>query len=150
MPNEYSEKLKDPRWQKKRLQIMERDGWACRLCEDNQSTLAVHHRDYLPGRNPWDYPDNLLITLCEHCHEEEMERRGIEDRLIHSLRENLFSNELFLLTDAITSLPELTQPDLFMFVETIRWMATDPVIREELSVRCWHRMHNADDGQDRG
>jgi len=26
----YKEKLLDPRWQKKRLEVLERDGWACR------------------------------------------------------------------------------------------------------------------------
>ena len=41
MPSEYSQKLKDPRWQKKRLQILERDEWNCQICHDNESTLVV-------------------------------------------------------------------------------------------------------------
>lgn len=68
---EYSEKLRDPRWQKKRLLILERDDWTCQLCLDNKSTLHVHHRWYLSGREPWDYPDAGLVTLCETCHETE-------------------------------------------------------------------------------
>jgi hypothetical protein len=71
--NSYSEKLRDPRWQKKRLEILERDGWTCRECFDTESTLVVHHRKYLPGKDPWDYPEKLLITLCEGCHEQERE-----------------------------------------------------------------------------
>lgn len=60
----YSEKLKDPRWQKKRLEIMERDIWACRLCGDTETELHVHHENY--NGEPWE-SDNL-ITLCKYCH----------------------------------------------------------------------------------
>lgn len=34
--SEYKEKLKDPRWQKKRLQIFERDDWCCQKCGDER------------------------------------------------------------------------------------------------------------------
>lgn len=62
----YSEKLKDPRWQKKRLQILERDGWACRQCGIETETLHIHHMVYMG--EPWEAPDHLLVTLCEDCH----------------------------------------------------------------------------------
>ena len=65
----YSERLQDPRWQKKRLRIMERDKFACRECGNTKNTLNVHHGCYIPGRDPWEYPDNVLRTLCEDCHE---------------------------------------------------------------------------------
>lgn len=65
----YSEKLKDPRWQKKRLEIMQRDEFACKNCGDTETTLYVHHQIY--KSNPWDSPDEDLVTLCESCHEEE-------------------------------------------------------------------------------
>ena len=63
----YQEKLKDPRWQKKRLEILQRDGFACTYCGDTRSTLHVHHVDYV-GENPWDAPEDCLISLCEDCH----------------------------------------------------------------------------------
>jgi len=66
----YSEKLKDPRWQRKRLEIMERDGFACKDCGDDKSMLSVHHCLYIKNREPWDYEDNELRTLCESCHEQ--------------------------------------------------------------------------------
>ena len=66
----YSELLRDPRWQKKRLEIMERDDFMCVHCCDDKSTLNVHHCFYKYGRNPWDYPNNALITVCEECHKE--------------------------------------------------------------------------------
>lgn len=64
----YSEKLKNPRWQKKRLEIMKRDNFKCRLCGDTETTLNVHHLTYTNGNDPWEYDNKELITLCEHCH----------------------------------------------------------------------------------
>lgn len=65
----YAEKLKDPRWQRKRLQVLERDGFSCCLCGDKTTELHVHHRSYSKGKNPWDYDDSWLVTLCKECHE---------------------------------------------------------------------------------
>ena len=66
----YSHKLKSPQWQKKRLEIMRRDKFTCKLCGDSKTQLHVHHKEYIEGNDPWDYPNILLITLCEHCHVE--------------------------------------------------------------------------------
>lgn len=69
----YAEKLKDPRWQKKRLKILERDGFRCVACGSETKTLHVHHNSYIPGAEPWDHPDSYLVTLCADCHETEPE-----------------------------------------------------------------------------
>ena len=69
----YSEKLKDPRWQKKRLEILERDAWECTNCGDKDKTLHVHHKAY--NKNPWDAKDDDLETLCEDCHKTETKRK---------------------------------------------------------------------------
>lgn len=72
MVNEsYSEKLKDPRWQKKRLEILNRDGWTCKKCGAKDKTLHVHHIFYSPGKDPWEIRNGFLVTLCEDCHELE-------------------------------------------------------------------------------
>ena len=68
MEKTYSEKLKDPRWQKKRLQIMKRDKFMCRECGDDKSTLNVHHLIYHSNMAPWEYANDELKTLCEGCH----------------------------------------------------------------------------------
>ena len=65
----YSELLKNPRWQRKRLAIFERDNWACQLCKSTTKTLAVHHTKYDGYKEPWDYEDAELMTVCEECHE---------------------------------------------------------------------------------
>jgi 5-methylcytosine-specific restriction enzyme A len=67
----YSRKLQDPRWQKLRLQVFERDGWACRGCGDADSMLNAHHTYYTNGAAPWDYPPESIVTLCGECHESE-------------------------------------------------------------------------------
>lgn len=65
----YQDKLKDPRWQKKRLEILKRDAWCCQVCNDTKSTLHVHHLFYKDNLDPWDYDDKDLITLCDKHHE---------------------------------------------------------------------------------
>jgi hypothetical protein len=70
MAKTYSEKLKDPRWQKMRLRVMERDNFTCRDCFSKEETLHVHHAFYEKGAQPWEYEDRYLITLCAGCHEK--------------------------------------------------------------------------------
>lgn len=67
----YSELLKDPRWQRKRLEILQRDNFTCQDCQDSSSPLHVHHRYYVARREPWNYPNSALVTLCNDCHELE-------------------------------------------------------------------------------
>lgn len=62
----YGEKLLNPKWQRKRLEIMRRDNFSCRLCADRDTTLNIHHLKYVG--DPWDVPDEFLWTLCADCH----------------------------------------------------------------------------------
>jgi hypothetical protein len=68
MAANYVELLRHPFWQRKRLLIFQRDNFACAKCNDSLSNLQVHHKYYKPNTNPWDYPDEALVTLCELCH----------------------------------------------------------------------------------
>jgi 5-methylcytosine-specific restriction endonuclease McrA len=83
----YAEKLKDPRWQKMRLQILERDNWMCQHCFATEKTLHVHHLAYAKGREPWDYPKGHLLTLCSDCHEAmPSEQSAYEAKLLENFR----------------------------------------------------------------
>jgi hypothetical protein len=73
----YAEKLKDPRWQRKRLEIMERDEFKCRHCRSKEKTLNVHHKIYRKGKMPWDYEDAVFVTLCEQCHKKAEENKEV-------------------------------------------------------------------------
>lgn len=66
---EYLQLLKDGRWQRKRLEIMNRDEFKCRDC-GTTNDLNVHHLRYLTGRKPWEYENSDLITLCGDCHKK--------------------------------------------------------------------------------
>ena len=65
----YLDKLSDPRWAKKRAKIFKRDGYKCTACGSDKD-LQVHHTYYVKGAEPWWYPDESLLTLCEKCHHE--------------------------------------------------------------------------------
>lgn len=65
----YSDKLKDPRWQKKRLEVLNHFGWKCKICDNKEKTLNVHHEYYEKGKEPWDYRLIDFMVLCQDCHE---------------------------------------------------------------------------------
>lgn len=80
MAGDYAEKLKDPRWQRKRLEIFMRDGWTCCECGDSKSELQLHHKKYIKGREPWEYADHYFKTLCVNCHKREHGHDMARDR----------------------------------------------------------------------
>ena len=111
----YSELLRSPKWQKKRLEIMQRDDFTCQYCGSEDKELQVHHRVYRNGAKPWEYDNSELITLCSHCHEIETEEKsqhyetfkeicklgrqvGLSEQFIDSLLCNVLSS-IALLTD---------------------------------------------------
>lgn len=71
------DQYKDPRWQKKRLEILKRDKFQCQSCFNTENTLNVHHKYYIYGRKPWEYPNDLLVTFCEGCHQLEEDKKYI-------------------------------------------------------------------------
>lgn len=101
----YSDKLKDPRWQEKRLAILHRDDHTCQYCGLTESALHVHHVVYQKDKEPWDSPSCELITLCEACHEVEHEIRvKAEKAIVDILRRYRFSAiDIARLGDIITS-----------------------------------------------
>lgn len=64
----YAERLRHPRWQRRRLEVMGRDNFRCVECGDEETELHVHHKTYVWGREPWDYPLDNFATLCARCH----------------------------------------------------------------------------------
>lgn len=66
----YREKLRDPRWQRKRLECFQAAGWKCERCHSGTKPLNAHHRQYRAGLEPWDYDLGELVCLCEDCHAE--------------------------------------------------------------------------------
>lgn len=73
----YREQLLHPNWQRKRMEILQRDDFSCKLCCDKDSTLHVHHKQYAKGRMAWEYPNDELVTLCAECHDTMHEQQGM-------------------------------------------------------------------------
>lgn len=85
----YNEQIKSPHWQKRRLQILQRDNFTCQICGSTEKTLHVHHLCYRKDAKIWDYPDNTLITLCEDCHRMEHEMQSENDYSVTNLINDL-------------------------------------------------------------
>jgi len=64
----YSEKLKDPRWQRRRLEVLSAANWKCEFCGDDTEPLHVHHTKY--SGEPWDAPAKDLVALCASHHQQ--------------------------------------------------------------------------------
>jgi hypothetical protein len=113
----YAEKLKDPKWKAKREEILERDGHECVYCREDhekypdyeivKGVLDVHHRFYRQGSEPWEYPQEALITLCRECHENEeyQIKQGVKS-LTQELRRKGRGYDFQLLSVLIRSLPD--------------------------------------------
>jgi len=39
--------------------------------------LNIHHKHYINGNKPWEYDDNVLISLCADCHKKTHEHDDI-------------------------------------------------------------------------
>lgn len=78
--SKYSDKLKNPLWQRKRLEILNRDDFTCCKCGDKETELHVHHLKYTG--EPHEAPNEDLETLCKDCH-----------RLVENLRDVMTYNK---------------------------------------------------------
>ena len=65
----YADLLKDPMWQKRRLEVLEDAQWKCEECDDKTTELHVHHKRYLRNLKPWEYERADLIVLCRPHHD---------------------------------------------------------------------------------
>jgi len=66
----YNQQLKHPKWQKKRLEILDDRNYTCQICEDTEKTLHVHHGVYEKDKLLWEYHRDTLWCLCDSCHKE--------------------------------------------------------------------------------
>lgn len=67
----FADKLRDPRWRCRRAEMIEKADHRCTQCHrtpETEGPLEVHHVIYIRRRDPWDYPDELLLVLCGTCH----------------------------------------------------------------------------------
>lgn len=84
----YAEQLKSLKWQKKSLEILERDNFECTNCGDKEKQLHVHHGYYGKNKKAWEYDSDTLTTLCEDCHKNEHEY-NLNEELLKSMSKAL-------------------------------------------------------------
>lgn len=106
----YTEKLKSPKWQRKRLEILQRDNFTCTKCKSASETLHVHHRWYEENTEVWDYPDIVYQTLCEKCH------KNTNPEL-----------KLFLLKNILVNLSKLSSNELELFAIRVYLEYVEPI-----------------------
>ncbi len=84
----YKDDLENINWQRRRLEIFERDNWTCqnKSCDRVNDKMDVHHYLYLGDLKPWMYPNDMLITLCRNCHQKEQGRTELETNLATTLK----------------------------------------------------------------
>ena len=139
----YSEKLKDPRWQRKRLEVLNRDNFQCYHCFSKEKTLHVHHKYYSPGKNVWEYPIEALVTLCSECHHDEEE--GLKQEatlLIQVLKEAGFGSfDFSMLADVFKKIKN-NQQECYNKYEALNQL----IILEEHGYDFQTQIFNAFDG----
>jgi hypothetical protein len=124
---DYAEKLRDPRWQKKRLEVFERDEWTCQDCTAINQPLHIHHKYYEYGKDPWDYPLDALVTLCDSCHKTISTFNKSQDQnLLHAIKKTfydpIYMHRLIDTFDNIKYDKETCHPQ--EIIEAVHWLLT--------------------------
>lgn len=99
---DYKEQIKSPKWQRRRLEILQRDDFTCQICGCKDKMLHVHHTAYERNKMIWEYPDEMLITMCNECHSLEHNMDNLITKLLHMIKTRGVTNhEIITLLDFI-------------------------------------------------
>lgn len=120
----YFEMLKDPRWQRRRLEILQTADFRCENCEADDKTLHVHHKLYRKGAKPWEYADHELQALCEECHAAE-----------HLIREQL--------AEVMALMPPYDLERLLGYAQALMLFAGEPL--RPIEVKSYEHAHGMSD-----
>jgi hypothetical protein len=63
----FTQKFHDPRWIKKRTELLHAYDFTCVKCGAANGHALVHRIKHVPHLDPWNYPDHLLQVLCRDC-----------------------------------------------------------------------------------
>lgn len=165
----YSEKLKDPRWQKRRLGILNLHEFTCEKCGSKDKELHVHHRFYIKGREVWEYDNDVFQVLCVDCHENVHKKEvikpdtfpekyesiiGLLDFMDKRNEKNLSYLELLLET---VSADEISLDETFSLIDlckaycssefgyVLKYLIRDHLFREENESTVWEEINKLKD-----
>lgn len=111
-------KYKDPRWQKRRLEVMQANCFTCEICGDDEKTLNVHHKYYIAGNDPWDYNDRALSVCCEDCHKDEHADKETFELILKELKHHFTFADLVNLTRGIAIEVSTIKEDYGYYLDT--------------------------------
>lgn len=104
----YAEKLRDVRWKRRRDDLLRRSNYTCCECHTPLTSgtmdLQVHHVVYISCLDPWDYPDELLLVVCDWHHKE---RQAVEQAIYVEVGKHL----------ATLDIGEMRRQPLYAFFE---------------------------------
>ena len=104
----YAQKRRDVRWKRRRDDLLRQRNYTCCECDQPLTTgtmdLQVHHVVYISGLDPWDYPDELLLVVCDQHHQE---RAALEQAIYVEVGKHLATRDI----------PELQRQPVYAFFE---------------------------------
>jgi len=65
----YLAQLRHPKWQRKRLEVLQRDGWIVRAAQKGDYAVYADGSKAPIVTGAWEYSGDDLTSLCEDCHE---------------------------------------------------------------------------------
>ena len=65
----YEEYLQTEYWNTLRKLVLKKAKYKCKLCNNTQEKLNVHHKTYEHRGEEWKYQDDLIV-LCQSCHKK--------------------------------------------------------------------------------
>jgi hypothetical protein len=96
---------------------------------------------YLKDTEPWDYPDDYYMTLCQNCHKSEgAKSQSAIESLIYSARVRFLSDQISDLSLAINGIPRFGILDVEMSV--ISWALTNKDILKKLKDEYFEYIRN--------
>ena len=96
----------------------------------------MHHRLYLHDTEPWDYPNDLLITFCEDCHElEAMNMASVEKDILAILKTKFLAEGIHEIRVGLHQLELLN--DEATVGAVYGWALSDTGIQRELTTRYY-------------
>lgn len=78
-----SEKFRDPRWHKRRHEILLRDNFKCQCCFDPEKPVRVRVVIFANGIDPWNLDESGTQTICDECFQL---RTDILDKVFNAAR----------------------------------------------------------------
>lgn len=119
----YAEKLRDVRWKRRRDDLLRQSNWTCCECgtplTEGEMDLQVHHVVYITALDPWNYPDELLVVVCDFHHRE---RQAVEQAIYAEVGKHL----------ATLNIHEMRRQPIYAFFEEDSTLDYFPAWQREL------------------